>query len=124
MKKIVIVFLLTCTMLGVFAKGESELSLKVEGMHCGGCETKFKTAASKITGIVKVKSVSAEAGSASILYDPSVITAEKAIQSLAENTGYTVSATTAMGEVQAAGKPSGCCMKGQKSPGCKNSTNP
>jgi copper chaperone CopZ len=118
MKKIFSLVLLTGIMLFSFAEN-SLLNLKVSGMHCGGCEMKFKSAAAGIKGISEVKEVSAEKGSATISYDPAQITAEKAVQSLAENTGFTISATTALGEVQSEGKPSGCCMKGQKSAGCK-----
>ena len=118
MQKIIPFFLLLG--FGMIALAESSLlQLKVTGMHCGGCEAKFKTVAAGIKGIEEVKAVSAADGTASILYNPSLISAEKAIQSLAENTGYTVTATTSLGTVQSEGKPAGCCMKGEKSAACK-----
>jgi copper chaperone CopZ len=121
MKKIIYLVLFIVLFISAFAEN-AILNLKVTGMHCGGCEMKFKTEAAKIKGIEDVNEVSAEKGTASILYDPEVITAEKAIQSLAENTGYTITATTSIGVVQVEGKPTSCCMMGQKSGACQKNT--
>ena len=120
MKRIFPLFLLLAFVMNAFAENPT-LDLKVTGMHCGGCENKFKAAAVKIEGIDEVTAVSAANGTATIRYNPSEISAEKAIQSLAEATGYTVTATTSLGTVQSAGKPAGCCSKGQNNPACKKS---
>ncbi len=97
------------------------LNLTVKGMHCGGCETKFKTVAAKVNGIVEVKSVSAANSNAVIVYDEKTTTPEKAIKALADQTGYTVSATAGTTVTTATGKPAGCCMSGQSNPACKQS---
>jgi copper chaperone CopZ len=113
------IFAFALILFAAIAFGENAvLSMKVTGMTCGGCEAKFKSVATKVNGIAEVKEVSAEKGSATIAYDPALITAEKAIQTLAENTGYTITATTSIGQVQVEGKPAGCCIKGQKNPAC------
>lgn len=90
------------------------LSLSVKGMHCGGCETKFKTLATNINGIETVSEVSATEGTATIVYNEKVISAEKAIEELATQSGYTISAVTSMGAVSAEGTPAACCKKGTK----------
>jgi Zn2+/Cd2+-exporting ATPase len=120
MKKILPFFLLLAFSLVVLAES-SLLNLKVNGMHCGGCENKFKASATQIKGIEEVTAVSASEGTATIRYDASLISAEKAIQSLAESTGYTITATTSLGMVQSEGKPAGCCQKGQSTAACKKS---
>lgn len=119
MKKInTLLLLMAITFSAVFAA--KTLNLSVKGMHCGGCETKFKTVAADINGITEVTSVSASNSNAVIIYDEKATTEEKIIKSLAEQTGYTVSATTANGAT-ATGTPAGCCMKGQSNPACKDS---
>ena len=123
MKKIATLILLLAVGLGLYAENPT-LDLKVSGMHCGGCENKFKAAATKIEGIDEVTAVSAASGTATIRYNPSEISAEKAVQALAEATGYTVTATTSLGMVQSEGKPAGCCSKGQSNPACKKSEKP
>lgn len=123
MKKIFPLFLLLAFVMNAFAENPT-LDLKVSGMHCGGCENKFKTAATKISGIEEVTAVSAENGTATIRYNPSEISAEKAVQSLAEATGYTVTATTTIGTVQSEGKPAGCCTKSGGNPACKKTEKP
>ncbi|HPW86118.1 MAG: heavy-metal-associated domain-containing protein [Chitinophagales bacterium] len=95
------------------------LNLNVKGMHCGGCETKFKSNATSINGIQEVSAVSAEKGTATIEFDEKVISAEKAIEALAQKTGYTISAVTKVGEVKADGTPAGCCTKGNTKAACK-----
>lgn len=97
---------------------DTTLNLSVKGMHCGGCESKFKSAASGIKGVQEVKSVSAANSSAVVVYDEKAISAEKLIQSLADQTGYTVAASTGATVTTAEGKPAGCCMKGQNNPSC------
>lgn len=118
MKKIASLLMLLALGLSLSAENPT-LDLKVSGMHCSSCENKFKAAATKISGIEEVTAVSASSGTATIRYNPSEISAEKAIQSLAEATGYTVTGTTNLGVVQSEGKPAGCCSKGQSNPACK-----
>lgn len=108
-----------CCMLSAVSFAGNSLTLNVKGMHCVGCETKFKSAAASVKGIEEVKSVSAAEGSAVVTYDEKVISAEDAIKALAENSGFGVTATTEQGAVTAEGKPAACCMKGQASPACK-----
>jgi copper chaperone CopZ len=89
-------------------------------MHCGGCETKFKTVASGIEGIKEVTSVSAANSNAVIVYDEKTTSSDKIVKSLAEETGYTVSAAAGATVTTATGKPAGCCMAGQSNPSCKD----
>ncbi len=95
------------------------LNLSVKGMHCGGCETKFKTVAEDINGITEVTSVSAANNNAVIVFDEKTTTEEKIIRTLAEQTGYTISSTNSSESITVSGKPAGCCMKGQSNPACK-----
>ena len=118
MKKInTLLLLMAITFSAVFAT--STINLSVKGMHCGGCETKFKSAATAINGVTEVVSVSAANSSAVIVYDEKTVSAEKIIKTLADQTGYTVSATTGTTVTKAEGKPAGCCQKGQNNPSCK-----
>ena len=118
MKKINTLLLLTAiTLSTVFAK--STLNLSVKGMHCGGCETKFKTVATSIKGVTEVTSVSAANSSAVVEYDEKTITAEKVVESLAKETGYTITANSGATTTTATGTPAGCCQKGQSNPSCK-----
>lgn len=118
MKKInTFLFLTAFTLFAAFTK--STLNLSVKGMHCGGCETKFKTAASGINGITEVKSVSAANSVAVVEYDEKTISAEKVVKALADQTGFTVSTTNGTAVTTATGKPASCCMQGQSNPSCK-----
>ena len=117
MKKInTLLLLVAITFSAAFAK--STLNLSVKGMHCGGCETKFKSAATSIKGITEVKSVSAESSTAVVEFDEKAISAEKVVKSLAEQTGFTVSASTGATVTTAEGKPAACCAKGQSGSAC------
>ena len=118
MKKIqILFFFIALSFSAVFAN--SKLHLEVKGMHCGGCEMKFKSVAAKIAGVTEVTSISAETGKAEIVYDEKIISDEKLVAALAAQTGFSVSASTAKGTVAVAGTPNGCCSKGQGSPACK-----
>jgi Zn2+/Cd2+-exporting ATPase len=123
MKKILSLFIVLAFAITALAENPT-LNLKVSGMTCGGCENKFKSAATQIPGIQEVMAVSAAEGSATIKYDPAIISAEKAVQSLAESTGYTITANTSLGMVQSEGKPAACCQKGKKTAACKNPEKP
>lgn len=117
MKKInTLLLLVAITFSTIFAK--STLNLSVKGMHCGGCETKFKAKATDINGISDVTSVSSANSTAVIVYDEKVISADKIIQTLAAQTGYTITASTGNTTTTAEGKPAACCQKGQKNAAC------
>ena len=118
MKKLTLLLLFA----GIFFSplySNSILNLNVKGMHCGGCEVKFKSAAAEVNGIKEVTSISAANGNAVISFDEKVITAEKVVQELASKSGFGISATTVDGISTSEGKPAGCCMKGQHNPSCK-----
>jgi copper chaperone CopZ len=118
MKKLNTLFLLLAvTFTTVFAN--STLNLSVKGMHCGGCETKFKSAATAVNGVTAVKSVSAANSTAVIEYDEKTVSAQELIKALADKTGYTIAASTGSEVTTAEGKPAGCCQKGQNNPSCK-----
>jgi len=118
MKKIIVSFIVVGLLLStsLFA---NTLNLSVKGMHCGGCETKFKSLATSIAGVTEVKSASAANSSAVIEYDEKVISSEKLITSLAEKTGYTIANLAGNNAAVVSGKPAGCCQKGQSNPACK-----
>ena len=115
MKKFNLLFVLMIASLAIFAK--STLNLDVKGMHCGGCEVKFKSVATGIAGVTEVTSVSAADSKAVIVFDEKIISTEKLVAALATQTGWSVSASN--GTVVATGKPTGCCAKGQAAPACK-----
>lgn len=117
MKKINLLLLLVAiTFSTIFAK--STLNLTVKGMHCGGCETKFKAKATSINGVSDISSVSSANSTAVIEYDEKVVSAEKIIKTLAEQTGYTITASANNKTTTVAGKPDACCQKGQKNAAC------
>ena len=117
MKKFNLLFVLLIASVAIFAK--STLNLDVKGMHCGGCEAKFKSTATGIAGVTEVTSVSAANGKAVIVYDEKLISDKKLVAELASKTGYNASASTSTGTVAVTGTPSGCCAKGQGAPACK-----
>ncbi len=117
MKKFNLLFVLMIASVAIFAK--STLNLDVKGMHCGGCETKFKSIATGINGVSEVTSVSSANGKAVIVYDEKLISDKKLVAELASKTGYSVSASTSTGTVAVTGTPNGCCAKGQGAPACK-----
>lgn len=118
MKKIILSFLTLAISVSLFAG--TTLNLNVKGMHCGGCEVKFKSKAQEIKGVTEVNAVSASNNSATLVYDSKQTSPEKIVSALAEQTGYTISVNTSAGEVSATGKPAGCCMSGQSNPSCKS----
>lgn len=118
MKKINILLLLLSVSLSV-ALANKTVNLSVKGMHCGGCEVKFKSTATKIDGVQEVSAVSAANSNATIIYDEKTTTEEKLIAALAEKTGYTI-AVAANAGTTVAGKPAGCCMSGKSNPSCKS----
>ena len=120
MKSLKTLFIVLSMLIAAPIIANTTLNLTVKGMHCGGCETKFKTAAAGINGIKEVTSVSAANGNAVIVYDEKQTTAEKAVKELAEQSGFTVSASAGAAVTTATGKPAGCCMAGQSNPSCKD----
>lgn len=115
MKKTILLSIFSLCLSAVIL-ANSTVNLTVKGMHCGGCETKFKSAAQEIKGVTEVGSVSAANSAATITFDEKVISQEALVKSLAEKTGYTVSVGNG---AAAAGKPTGCCQKGEGKPACK-----
>ncbi len=115
MKKITLFFLFGL-ILNFALLANTTVQLSVKGMHCGGCETKFKSAAQEIKGVTEVNAVSAANGSATVTYDEKAISSEALVKALADKTGYTVSAA---GGSEVVGKPTGCCKKGEGKPMCK-----
>lgn len=57
----------------------SDLAIKIEGMHCGGCINRVTAALKKLPG-VEVTSV--EIGSALVHLDPAKVSAEQVIAAL------------------------------------------
>ncbi|HNE49805.1 MAG TPA: heavy-metal-associated domain-containing protein [Chitinophagales bacterium] len=115
MRKLQSLLILLSVAVSAQLMANTTLNLSVKGMHCGSCEKKFKTAAGGISGIVEVSAVSAESNNAVVVYDEKTTTSDKVIKALADKTGYTVSASN---EATAVGKPTSCCMKGQKEAAC------
>ena len=120
MKSLKTLFIVLSMLIAAPIIANTTLNLTVKGMHCGGCETKFKTVASGIDGIKEVTSVSAANSNAVIVYDEKTTSSDKIVKSLAEQTGYTVSAAAGATVTTATGKPAGCCMAGQSNPSCKD----
>jgi copper chaperone CopZ len=120
MKSLKTLFIVLSMLIAAPIIANTTLNLTVKGMHCGGCETKFKTVASGIEGIKEVTSVSAANSNAVIVYDEKTTSSDKIVKSLAEETGYTVSAAAGATVTTATGKPAGCCMAGQSNPSCKD----
>ncbi|MBP8192800.1 MAG: heavy-metal-associated domain-containing protein [Chitinophagales bacterium] len=120
MKSLKTLFIVLSMLITAPIIANTTLNLTVKGMHCGGCETKFKTVASGIEGIKEVTSVSATNSNAVIVYDEKTTSSDKIVKSLAEETGYTVSAAAGATVTTATGKPAGCCMAGQSNPSCKD----
>lgn len=120
MKSLKTLFIVLSMLIAAPIIANTTLNLTVKGMHCGGCETKFKTVASGIDGIKEVTSVSAANSNAVIVYDEKTTSSDKIVKSLAEETGYTVSAAAGATVTTATGKPAGCCMAGQSNPSCKD----
>ena len=120
MKSLKTLFIVLSMLITAPIIANTTLNLTVKGMHCGGCETKFKTVASGIEGIKEVTSVSAANSNAVIVYDEKTTSSDKIVKSLAEETGYTVSASAGAAVTTATGKPAGCCMAGQSNPSCKD----
>lgn len=114
MKKLnTLLLLVAITFSTIYAK--STLNLTVKGMHCGGCETKFKAKATSINGVSDISSVSSANNTAVIEYDEKTVSAEKIIKTLAEQTGYSI---TDNKTTTVEGKPAACCQKGQKNAAC------
>lgn len=64
------------------------VTLKIEGMHCGGCAETIKSLVEKQTGVLGV-SVSFDESRACILYDPSA-THEEQLVSVVQQPGFRV----------------------------------
>jgi copper chaperone len=64
------------------------VTLKIEGMHCGGCASKVQFLLERQAGIKKAV-ISHENKEARVLYDPQTITEEQLVLNL-ERGGYQV----------------------------------
>jgi copper chaperone CopZ len=117
MKKI---FALSTLLFCMFFLGmaSNTLNINVKGMHCGGCETKFKSKAQAIDGVSAVKEVSAEKSMAVLEYNPAVISESEIIKQLTAQTGYEIANIDAGKTTEATTKS--CCKSGQTS--CNNKT--
>ena len=67
----------------------AQVSLKVEGMHCGGCTTGVKDCLQKLDG-VKEAEVNLEKEEALVSYDPEKVTKEKMVEEI-NKIGYKAS---------------------------------
>ncbi|MBX7224943.1 MAG: cation transporter [Chitinophagales bacterium] len=106
--------------------GMAMVDLKVEGMHCGGCENKVKSVLMNIDGVSEVQAVSATENKAVLTYDASKTSEEAIVKTLAEQTGYAVAVNTAgakEGCSKSCTKNSGKSCNGQKSGTCPKSEN-
>lgn len=63
------------------------VTLKVEGMTCGGCEAAVKMAARKVEGVRQVVASYAR-GTAEVTYDPARTTPEAIAKAITEGSGF------------------------------------
>jgi len=109
----------------------SMVNMSIKGMTCGGCETSIKTALEKVSGVVMVKSISYQDGTAQVCVNPEEAKLESMTKAVSSS-GYevevipAVAKTTDKGEVKAATNKaaagctlpcptkSSCCPKGAK----------
>lgn len=66
-----------------------KVSLKIEGMTCGGCESSVNYALSTKEGVLEAKT-SYEERMANVTYDPALVTHETLIKAIEEEVGYAV----------------------------------
>lgn len=71
---------------------DTTVTLKVEGMTCGGCVLGVRKVLTKLDGVTKAD-VSYERGQAVVAYDPGKVTVEKIIDAI-ETLGYKASIAT------------------------------
>lgn len=95
----------------ISALASNTLELSVKGMHCGGCEAKFRTKIEALKGITKVKEVSAINSYTSLEFNPEVISEEEIIKNLIASTGYAITKIEAKTTTNTA--PKACCKSGQ-----------
>lgn len=98
----------------VIAVANNTLNLSVKGMHCGGCEAKFKSKAEALEGVLKVTQVSAVNATTTLEYNPAVASEEKIIKQLIEASGYTITKISSSNN-NANVAPKACCKSGQTS---------
>jgi len=65
----------------------AKVTLKVEGMDCGGCALSVKMAAKDVSGVTDVE-VSVEKGAAEIAYDPDKSNPDAIAKAITKNTGF------------------------------------
>lgn len=68
----------------------AQVTLKVEGMTCGGCAASVKMAAKRVDG-VNDANVSHEKGTAEITYDPKKTSPSAIAKAITENSGFKAS---------------------------------
>ena len=66
------------------------VTLKIEGMHCGGCAQNINALVTAETG-VRAAEISYEKGEGRILYDPQAITEDQLVATI-QKAGYKVPA--------------------------------
>jgi copper chaperone CopZ len=64
------------------------LTLKIQGMHCGGCAETVKASLEREPG-VKAASVAFESGEARVLYDPLAVREDR-LAAVVQGLGYRV----------------------------------
>ena len=64
----------------------SEVTIKVEGMSCGGCVNNVTGVLKALAGVVDAR-VSLESASATVRYDPASVSIE-ALRAAVENAGF------------------------------------
>ena len=85
----------------------SMVNMSIKGMTCGACETSIKTALEKVPGVLLVKSISYQEGTAQVCVNPDEAKLENMTKAVSSS-GYevevipAVAKTTDMGEVKAA----------------------
>ena len=73
----------------LFGKKRSEITLKVEGMHCEGCSNTLSGVLRTTKGVVS-NEVSLQEHSAKIVFDPTKVSPEEIIHNVQTKTSYTI----------------------------------
>ena len=73
----------------LFGSKKSEVTLKVEGMHCEGCSNTLSGVLRNTKGVVS-NEVSLPDHSAKVVFDPTKVTAEEIIHNVQTKTTYTI----------------------------------
>lgn len=98
------------------------VAMNIKGMTCGGCEESVKTALANVEGVMSVKEVSYESGTAKVYIDKAKMKDNNLLTTAVSNKGYVAEVIPAVAKTQTVNSHGKTCTAAEKAACAKTCT--